>query len=356
MTPTNVDLQIHTLFYKQCLKDLKVVVHNKSAKHASSAIQDYMAKISIERYNADVTEILTNCGLESPSHCIEKVSLSSSTVKLLHQYQRTVRDDEHIRKTLMHFFDTNPANQTNIILRIHLAKLFKIELAKFDEFYSDQALIHLGKKTRLYFCTPTHCRCCNLFNYIDKTYMTLGYIAKLFQSHTTGFEFFTQETNFYDRHERDLMDLPHSTEFVYDHHHYIVPFHCKMNKGHINKRTSKFIIGNPIKYTKSRPGVKTECEMKYTFLLHDDAGEYHDRESCYGEMYVVLTDDFEYKFDSFEEGSKASQQMKELLDKHATSNSHMSFFHYFLTLLPIEKQLLFVATFFTRQSVYRDFY
>jgi hypothetical protein len=357
MTPSNVDYEVlHKLFYEQCLKDLKVEVHNKCAEHASSAIQDYMAKISIEGHNAVVKQILTKYGFEPSSECIQKVSLSSSTVKQLHPYKPTKRDDEHIRKTLICLYYINPAHQADIILRTHLAKLFKIELTKFNEEFPLHALIYLGKNAELYFCIPTHCRCCKMFTYTDKTYMTLGYIAKLFQSNTTEFEFHTQNTNFYDRYERDLMVIPHHIEFVYDHHHYIVLFNCRMNKGHINKRTSKFIIGNPIKYTKSRPGVKTEGEMKYTFLQHDIEGEYYDRESCYPETYVVLTDDFEYKFDSFEEGSKASQQMKELLDKHATSNSHMSFFHYFLTLLPIEKQLLFVVTYFTRQSVYRDFF
>jgi hypothetical protein len=355
MTPTNVDLKIHTLFYEQCLKDLKVVVHNKSAKHASSAIQEYMAKISIDRYDADLKEILANCGLEPPSQCIEKVSLSSATVKQLHQYQRTVRDDEHIRKILMHLFDTNSANQTNIILRIHLARLFKIKLDKFDEYYASRRLIHLGKTYRLYFVTPTHCNCCKLFDYTDKTYMTLGYIAELFQKNTSNFKFYTTETSYYDRHEKEFMVLPHSISFDYNRCTYVIRFDCFMYSDDIDKRSAKFTISNNITYTKSRPGEKTIHEkMNYIFIKYDGDGYYWNKKTIRGE-FVVLDDNFEYDFDSFEKNTRVSRDLKALVDEFKASESHMSFFHYFLTKLPIEKQLLFAATFFTRQSVYRDY-
>jgi hypothetical protein len=356
MTPTNVNLQIHRLFYEQCLDDIKVVVHNKSVKHASVALHQYMAKISIDRYNANVRDILTNCGLEPPSQCIEKVSLSSSTMKLLHKYQHTLRDYDHILTTLMHLYDASPENKTNIVLRIRLAELFEIELARFDEFYSSRVLINLGKKAPLYFCTPTNCRCCDLFNYTDKTYLTLGYIMKLFQSHTTGFKFFVEKTDFYERNSRKLMVLPSSIEFTYNDYNYIVRFNCSMFRMDIDKRTASFSI-SPVTYTKSRPGDKMiQSKMNYIFLCYDSAGLYSERKSCDNDDYVVLTKDFEYSFDGFEEGSKASQQMKALLDEFKASDSYMTFFHYFLTKLPIEKQLLFVATLFTRQSVYRDFY
>ena len=355
MTPTNTDLQIHKLFYDQCLKDIKVVVHNKSATHAFSAIEVYMTKISVEKYNSDMRGIMESYGFEPSFRCIEMIQLSSSTQQMLRIWTRTKRDEEKIRKSLECLYNTSPENKRNIIMRVHLARLLKIELAKFDEFYSSFSLIHLGKKRRLYFCQPTHCMRCDLFNYTNKTYMTLGYIAKLFQTHTTGFQSYTVSTNYYDRHERELMKLPNSTTFNHNGYDYRVQFNCHMYRDDIDKRTACFTIENPVLVTKTRPGDKTiREEMNYIFLCQDDHGNYYDKKFL-KINYVVLTNDFDYEFDSFDEGSKASQQMKALVDEFQASNCGLSFYHYFLKKLPIEKQLLFVATFFTRQSVWRDF-
>ena len=351
MTPTNTDPQIHKLFYAKCLEDIKVAVHNKFAKHASSAITKQMQRISVENCNSDVRRIMKSFGFEPPSQCIEKIQLSSSTQQMLRTLPHTKRDEEQILKSLERLF-----NKRNIILRVHLARIFKIELAQFDEFYSSFSLIHLGKKCLLYFCQPTHCMCSDLFNYTDKTYMTLGYIAKLFQTNTTEFQLYTVDTDYYDRHECELMKLPNSTTFNHNGYDYRVQFNCHMYRADIDKRTARFTIGNPVVYTKTRPGDKITREvMNYIFLCKDYHGNYCDKESCAEGNYVVLTNDFEYKFDSFDEGSKASQQMKALVDEFQASNCGLSFFHYFLKKLPIEKQLLFVATFFTRQTVYRDF-
>jgi hypothetical protein len=285
------------------------------------------------------------------------IQLSEPVRKMIHQYQHTKRDDDHILKVLMSIYDSNVDNQSNIILRIHLARLLKIELSKLDDFYSAHQLIHLGKKSSFYFCTPTHCGCCKLFNYTDKTYMTLGYIAKLFQTHTTGYASYDEDTEYYDRHEQKLMDVPSSTHFDHNGYHYNVSFDCYMSRDDIDKRTASFSIGNPITYTKTRPGDKTvREEMKYIFLNYDSHGRYYDDEKkYYSRNFVVLTDDFDYKFDSFDKDSKASQQMNTLVEEFKASNCGLSFFHYFLTKLPIEKQLLYVATFFTRQSVWRDY-
>ena len=357
MTPTNTDRQIHKLFYDQCLKDIKVFVHDKSATHAFSAIKKYMEKISVEKYNSDVRGIMESFGFEPSSRCIEKIQLSSSTQQmLLRTWTHTKRDEEQILKSLECLYNTSPENKRDIIMRVHLARLFKIELAQFDEFYSSFSLIHLGKKCLLYFCQPTHCMCCDLFYYTDKTYMTLGYIAKLFQTNTTEFQSYTVKTDYYDRHECELMKLPNSTTFNHNGYDYRVQFNCHMYRDDIDKRTACFTIGNPVVYTKTRPGDKRTREvMNYIFLCQDYHGNYCDKKSCVEGNYVVLTNDFEYKFDSFDEGSKASQQMKALVDEFQASNCRLSFFHYFLKKLPIEKQLLFVATFFTRQTVYRDF-
>jgi len=357
MTPTNIDLQIHKLFFEQCLKNIKVVVHNKSATHAFSAIKKYMDEIRIDKYNSDVKKIMENFGLEPSSQCIEMMQLSSSTQQMLRTYTHTKRDEEHIRKSLMCMYDSSPANQTNIILRVHLARLLKVKLSQFDEFYSSFSLINLGKERHLYFCTPTDCGCCDLFHYSDKTYMTLGYIAKLFQTHTSGYQSYVESTSFYDRHERELMELPNRTEFKHNGYSYSVRFDCYMSRDDIDKRTASFTIGGPVSYTKSRAGDKTTREeMKYIFLKKDYDGHYTDKKQYTRGTYVVLTDDFEYDFDTFEEDSRASKQMKELVKEFTASNCGLSFFHYFLKKLPIEKQLLFVATFFTRQTVYRDFY
>lgn len=357
MTTTNTDFQIHKLFFEQCLKDIKIIVHNKSATNAASAIKEYMAKISIDKYNSDVRKILENSGLEPQSRCVEMIQLSEPVMRMLHQYQHTKRDDDQILKALMSIYDSNVGNQSNIILRIHLTRLLKIELSKLDDFYSSHQLIHLGKKSSFYFCTPTHCGCCKLFNYTDKTYMTLGYIAKLFQTHTTGYLSYDADTSYYDRHEQNLMEVPSSTHFDHNGYHYTVKFNCHMARDDIDKRTASFHIGNPITYTKTRSGDKTiKEEMKYIFLNYDSHGRYYDEEKrYYGRNFVVLTNDFDYKFDSFEKDTKASQQMKALVEEFTASNCGLSFFHYFLKKLPIEKQLLYVATFFTRQSVWRDY-
>lgn len=316
-----------------------------------------MDEICIDKYNSDVMMILEKSGFEPQSRCVEMIKLSEPVVRMLHLHQHTKRDDDRILKALMSIYDSNVGNKSNIILRIHLARLLKIELSKLDDFYSTYLLIHLGKKSSVYFCTPTHCGCCKLFNYTDKTYMTLGYIAKLFQTHTTGYVSYDSTTSYYDRYEQNRMEVPCSTCFNHDGYNYTISFDCYMSRADIDKRTASFHIGNPVTYTKTRPGDKTiKEEMKYIFLKYDSDGKYWDEEKKYYRMnFVVLTNDFDYRFDSFEKDTKASQQMKALVEEFTASNCGLSFFHYFLKKLPIEKQLLYVATFFTRQSVWRDY-
>lgn len=358
-TSTKIDFEIHKLFYDQCVKDILVIAHNKSAKRASSAIAEYMAKINIEveKYNSDVKAILESCGFEPPSQCIQKIALSESAKNMQYFYQHTQRDDKYILEKLNFLYNLSLKNNTkNIILRIHLARYLQIDLSKFDEYYNMYNLINIGKTSPLYFCVPTHNKNENLFKYTDKTHMTLGYIAKLFQTHTTEFKFFVENTEFYDRHEYKLMQLPNSIVFNHDGYNYTVRFNCNMSRNDIDKRTASFHIGNPVMY-KTRPGDKTiEKEMNYIFLNDDSHGRYCDfTKKYYGRNFVVLTNDFEYYFDTFEKDTNASQQMKALVEKFTASNCGLSFFHYFLTKLPIEKQLLYVTTFFTRQSVWRDY-
>lgn len=364
MTSTNCDHQIYNMFYGRCMEELPIGRYNISIKKASNAIKK-LEETMIYEFNSNVRKIMESCDLDPSSQCIKKMEMTYSTHMKLEKrkFVPHYSDVENIRQTLKDLYDAEPENRRNCILRFHLAKFYKIDISEFDlsddfdefeKFYAWCQIINRGKTSQFYFCHMTLYNGRDIFKSTNKVYMTLGYIAELFQIHTTGFMLNSKKTEFYEKSGEHPMCIPYHTKFDHDGYSYTIDFNCDMTEKHICKNIAKFTIGNPIKVKLQSGGKTTYQHMDYIFLLYDRDGNYYNKDTCDKGNYVVLTSDFEYDFDTLKEDSVESNIMNSLVYKFKVSNCGISFFHYFLTQLPIEQQLLYVATFFTRQSVKRD--
>ncbi len=253
---------------------------------------------------------------------------------------------DHLTQRLYRMLDWDP---TNIIIKVNLAKLLKISYADFEtrrrfKYYIRQAID---------FPTPYFTTFSSFHSEHSCTIATLGYMADQFNTHATNLRLKYYETEHLDRYEMSRLSVPDCVTYTYAGHTYSINLNCYMDEDHIQGRYAQFEIG-PITYYKTN--IKTRVEsihrLNYSFICEDDSSIYYgDHKVFNSHKFVVLDCELNYEYDTFDNDSRAKEQMNELVNEYKKAKLKMPFFHFFLEKLPIEKRLVYIASFLPCQHI-----